>query len=76
MRASSGYRLGQLGIYPALEHRSRVGEEGAHAQPKSGTKRPSIVRRGYLADVIDYRLGRIGASMVFGRAAEGAPSAG
>jgi cation diffusion facilitator CzcD-associated flavoprotein CzcO len=39
------------------------------AQPKSGTKRPWIVRRSYLADVIDYRLGRIGAAMVFGRAA-------
>ncbi|MDT5217978.1 MAG: hypothetical protein QOF15_83, partial [Mycobacterium sp.] len=46
-----------------------------HAQPKSGTRRPWVVRRSYVADVIDYRLGRIGAAMVFGRAASRAPSA-
>jgi cation diffusion facilitator CzcD-associated flavoprotein CzcO len=40
-----------------------------HAQPKSGTRRPWIVRRSYIADVIDYRVGRIGEAMVFGRAA-------
>ena len=39
-----------------------------HAQPKSGSRRPWIVRRSYIADVIDYRLGRIGAAMLFGRA--------
>jgi hypothetical protein len=33
------------------------------------------VRRSYVADVIDYRLGRIGTAMVFGRAASRAPSA-
>ena len=47
-----------------------------HAQPKSGTRRPWVVRRNYIADVIDYRLGGIGAAMVFGRAADRAPSAG
>jgi cation diffusion facilitator CzcD-associated flavoprotein CzcO len=50
-------------------------KRAAHAQPKSGTRRPWVVRRSYVADVIDYRLGRIGAAMVFGRAASRAPSA-
>jgi cation diffusion facilitator CzcD-associated flavoprotein CzcO len=45
-------------------------KRGRHAQPKSGTKRPWNVRRSYVADVIDYRLGRIGEAMVFGRGAD------
>ena len=45
-------------------------QRALHAQPKSGTRRPWIVRRNYIADVIDYRLGRIGEAMVFGRSAD------
>lgn len=39
-----------------------------HALPKSGTKRPWVVRQDFLADALDYRfLDRIEEDMVFGR---------
>ncbi len=39
----------------------------AHALPKSGTKRPWVVRQDYLADALDYRfLDKIDEDMVFG----------
>jgi cation diffusion facilitator CzcD-associated flavoprotein CzcO len=46
-----------------------------HAQPKSGNKRPWIVRQNYVADVIESRLDRRGKTMVFGRAADEARGA-
>jgi cation diffusion facilitator CzcD-associated flavoprotein CzcO len=40
----------------------------AHALPKSGTKRPWVVRQDFLADAFDYRfLDKIEEDMVFGR---------
>lgn len=39
-----------------------------HALPKSGTRRPWNVRQAYLPDAVDYHLGRIAESVVFGRA--------
>ena len=40
----------------------------AHALPKSGIKRPWVVRQDFLADALDYRfLDRIEEDMVFGR---------
>ena len=40
----------------------------AHALPKSGTKRPWVVRQDFLADAFDYRfLDKIDEDMVFGR---------
>jgi cation diffusion facilitator CzcD-associated flavoprotein CzcO len=40
-----------------------------HALPKSGTKRPWVVRQDFLADAIDHRfLDKIDEDMVFGRA--------
>ena len=40
-----------------------------HALPKSGTKRPWVVRQDFLADAIDHRfLDKIDQDMVFGRA--------
>ena len=39
-----------------------------HALPKSGTKRPWVVRQDYFADAIDHRfLDKIDEEMVFGR---------
>jgi cation diffusion facilitator CzcD-associated flavoprotein CzcO len=40
----------------------------AHALPKSGTKRPWVVRQDFLADALDYRfLDKIDEDMVFGK---------
>ena len=40
-----------------------------HALPKSGTRRPWVVRQDYFADVLDHRfIDRIDEDMVFGRA--------
>jgi len=40
----------------------------AHALPKSGTKRPWVVRQDFLADAVDYRfIDKIDEDMVFGR---------
>ena len=40
----------------------------AHALPKSGTKRPWVVRQDFFADAFDYRfLDKIDEDMVFGR---------
>ncbi len=39
-----------------------------HALPKSGTKRPWVVRQDYLADAFDYHfLDKIEEDMVFGK---------
>ena len=40
-----------------------------HALPKSGTKRPWVVRQDYFADALDHRLvDKVDEDMVFGRA--------
>ena len=39
-----------------------------HALPKSGTRRPWVVRQDFFADALDYRfLDKIDEDMVFGR---------
>ncbi len=44
-----------------------------HALPKSGTKRPWVVRQDYFADAIDHRfLDKIDEDMVFGRVSQSA----
>jgi cation diffusion facilitator CzcD-associated flavoprotein CzcO len=48
-----------------------------HALPKSGTKRPWVVRQDYLADAIDYNfVDKIDEGMTFGRVARPAAVAG
>ena len=48
-----------------------------HALPKSGTKRPWVVRQDYLADAIDYNfVDKIDEDMSFGRVARPAAVAG
>jgi cation diffusion facilitator CzcD-associated flavoprotein CzcO len=43
-------------------------QRSLHALPKSGTKRPWVVRQDFLADALDYRFrDRIDEDMVFGR---------
>ena len=43
-------------------------QRNSHALPKSGTRRPWVVRQDYLADVIDHRFkDKIDEDMVFGR---------
>ena len=55
---------GEADVRPAVGLRAT----GAHVLPKSGTRRPWIVRHNYVLDVIDHRFDRIEESMVFGRA--------
>ncbi len=48
-----------------------------HALPKSGTKRPWVVRQNYFADAIDYHfVDKIDEDMSFGRVATPAAVAG
>ena len=48
-----------------------------HALPRSGTRRPWVVRQDYLADVLDYRfLDRIDEDMVFGTVSQPAALTG
>jgi hypothetical protein len=43
-------------------------KRNAHALPKSGTRRPWVVRQDFFADALDYRfLDKIDEDMVFGR---------
>jgi cation diffusion facilitator CzcD-associated flavoprotein CzcO len=41
-----------------------------HALPKSGTKRPWIVRQNFFLDTLDHRFDRIEEDMIFGRVAQ------
>ena len=56
---------------PAWDLAAGYVKRAKHALPKSGTRRPWMVRHNYLLDVIDHRSDRIEESMVFGWAAAG-----
>jgi D-tyrosyl-tRNA(Tyr) deacylase len=52
-------------------------QRSLHALPKSGAKRPWVVRQDFLADAIDFRfLDKIEEDMVFGRVASPAQLVG
>ena len=62
---------GPMAEKPTWDLQSGYVQRNAHALPKSGTKRPWVVRQDFLADAIDYRFkDRIDEDMVFGRAGQ------
>ena len=59
---------GPMSEKPTWDLQSGYVQRNAHALPKSGTRRPWVVRQDFLADAIDYRfVDKIDEDMVFGR---------
>lgn len=59
---------GPMAEKPTWDLQSGYVKRNAHALPKSGTKRPWVVRQDFFADAIDYRfMDRVDEDMVFGR---------
>lgn len=59
---------GSMPEKPTWDLQAGYVKRNAHALPKSGTKRPWVVRQDFFADAIDYRfLDKIEEDMVFGR---------
>ncbi len=60
--------VGAMTEKPTWDLQSGYVRRNAHALPKSGTRRPWVVRQDFFADAFDYRfLDKIGEDMVFGR---------
>ena len=56
---------------PTWDLQSGYVMRNAHALPRSGTKRPWVVRQDFVADAIDHRfMDKIDENMVFGRTAQ------
>jgi cation diffusion facilitator CzcD-associated flavoprotein CzcO len=58
---------------PTFDLQAGYVQRAPHALPKSGVRRPWMVRHNYLLDSIDHRFDRIEESMVFGRVAAKQP---
>jgi len=68
---------GPMPEQPTWDLQAGYVQRNAHALPKSGTKRPWVVRQDFLADAIDYRfVDKIDEDMVFGRIRKPAELAG